>query len=198
MLRIYTAHVHQVLTSPEASGLYEPLQGAIELEHATIPVYLTALLSIKEGALPGVQDALASIVREEMLHMTIVCNVLNAIGGAPRLDSGRFVPRYPGPLPMNINTSLQVHLGSLSLDRIENEFMAIETPENPPVSPFSFDAQTSDFATVGQFYAAVMRRITEFGERIFTGDRGVKSSTRRCFHRTSCFVSPASPRLFGP
>jgi rubrerythrin len=172
VLKIDATRVQAVLNAQRAEDLYEHLQGAIQLEHATIPVYLTALFSIKRGAMADIAEILSSIVVEEMLHLTIACNVLNAIGGRPRLNDPAFIPRYPGPLPMNINTSLTVHLGPLSLDRIRTEFMEIEEPETPLVFPIraALAAEAAPtFATIGQFYSALIERITELGDEIFTG-----------------------------
>ena len=78
------------------------LQVAVQLEHATIPPYLTALYSIKDDAEKS-NKAAADIIRavavEEMLHMTLAANLLNAIGGSPRLTQPKFVPDYPTYLP---------------------------------------------------------------------------------------------------
>ena len=63
------------------------LQWAIELEHATIPPYLCALYSIKPGKNTDAAAAITSVFVEEMLHLTLAANVLNAIGGAPVIDA---------------------------------------------------------------------------------------------------------------
>ena len=42
-----------------------------------------------------------------MLHMTIACNVLNAVGGQPAIDRAGFVPDYPMILPA-LNISVRV------------------------------------------------------------------------------------------
>ena len=62
------------------------LQWAIEIEHRIIPPYLCALYSIKPGRNREASEAITSVFIEEMLHMTLAANVLNAIGGAPVLD----------------------------------------------------------------------------------------------------------------
>ena len=36
---------------------------------------------------------------EEMLHLTLAANVLNAVGGTPDLTAPGFVPEYPAYLP---------------------------------------------------------------------------------------------------
>ncbi len=77
----------------------QALQLAIELEHSTIPPYLTALYSIMPDANVEVAGLIRSIVVEEMLHMALVANIFIAIGGSPNIGHSKFVPQYPGPLP---------------------------------------------------------------------------------------------------
>ena len=52
-----------------AEDLQAALQVAIELEHSTIPPYLTAYYSIKPGANAEVAQLIYSVVIEEMFHM---------------------------------------------------------------------------------------------------------------------------------
>ena len=68
-------------------SLREHLQWAIELEHFTIPPYLCALYSLDAVRNPGATEVVASVFVEEMLHMTLAANLLNAVGGRPRLDA---------------------------------------------------------------------------------------------------------------
>jgi len=75
------------------------LQNAIELEHATIPPYLYALYSLDAALNPGIAALIQSVVVEEMLHMTLSSNVLNALGGSPQIDRPGFIPAYPAPCP---------------------------------------------------------------------------------------------------
>ena len=93
MLKIEPAILEQVRSATKASDLYTHLQGAIELEHSTIPPYLTALYSIKKGSNREAAAIIRSVVMEEMLHMTIAANTLNAIGGAPEINTSGFIPR---------------------------------------------------------------------------------------------------------
>src|SRR6476659_4084113 len=88
------------------------LQNAIRLEHSTIPPYLTALatLSGSSESVKYARQVITDIVVEEMLHMTLACNILNAIGGHPVLADAAFVPTYPGDLPMGVAGGLTVHL----------------------------------------------------------------------------------------
>jgi hypothetical protein len=58
-----------------------------------------------------------------MLHMTIAANVLNAIGGAPFIDSPTFIPDFPLRLPL---TNVTVDIEPLSAKALHN-FMLIES-----------------------------------------------------------------------
>ena len=112
-------------------GLRAALQQAIELEHATLPTYLYALYSLVPGKNGAIARLMLSVILEEMLHMALACNILNAVGGQPVIDSPAFVPTYPGPLPGGVESNLQVPLSPFSLPLIENVFMVIEEPEDP-------------------------------------------------------------------
>jgi Ferritin-like len=149
--------------------LYPWLQNAIELEHSTIPPYLTALFSLKPGTNDEIGRLIQSIVHEEMLHMMIVGNILIAIGGHPAINVPKFIPTYPGNLPMSIGGSkFIVGIEAFSKPLVQNIFMEIEKPENPiPVKTLE-SAGVPDFATIGEFYNELMKKIGEFGDRIFT------------------------------
>lgn len=55
------------------------LQKALQIEHSTIPLYLTSLYSIRNQS-SFEATVLRSVVMEEMLHMVQAANALNAIG----------------------------------------------------------------------------------------------------------------------
>jgi rubrerythrin len=157
-----------------AQGLEDPLvlraalQTAIELEHATIPPYLYALYSL-EASNHEIAALLRSVVIEEMTHMGLVCNILNAIGGAPDIDGPHFIPTYPGPLPGSVESQLIVPLSPFTQDLVSSVFMVIEEPEDPLEFPtFELAAQL----TIGQFYEAIAQQLTAVGESIFCGDPG--------------------------
>jgi Ferritin-like len=153
-------------------GLTTALEQAIALEHATIPAYLYALYSIKPGANAEIATLVRSVVLEEMLHMSLACNILNAVGGAPKIDDPEFIPTYPGPLPGSVESELTVPLARFSLDLVSSVFMVIEEPEDPlhfPVKPL--DVAAAPPLTIGSFYRAIEAQIKAQGEAIFTGDR---------------------------
>lgn len=104
--------------------------------------------------------------------MTIAANVLNAIGGAPMIDSPTFIPDFPLRLPL---TNVTVDIEPLSVTALHN-FMLIE-------STTRFDK------SIGAAYEYVLSLISalceEYGEaRIFTGDPGLQVAA-------STFTQPA-------
>jgi rubrerythrin len=149
-------------------GLLKALQQAIQLEHATIPTYLYALYSIKQNSNTTIQKLLLSVVTEEMLHMALACNILNAIGGSPVIDHPQFVPQYPGLLPGAVETQLVVPLARFSLDLVKNVFMIIEEPETPLSFPVEA-AVAMPSQTIGQFYDAIKQQIKKGGKSLFVG-----------------------------
>lgn len=144
------------------------LQWAIELEHATLPPYLCALYSLEPERNPEAVEVVGSVFAEEMLHLLLAANLLNAVGGAPVLDAPHLLPSYPHPLPHG-DGSLRIGLhpfGTTALD----QFLRIESPAWPGAP-----TQPDGYATIGQFYAAIedgMQSLCrELGERaVFVGD----------------------------
>ena len=171
-----------IITAINQGGLAELhryLQAAIELEHATIPVYHTALYSIKPGTNREVAGIIASVAHEEMLHMNIAANVLNALGGTPVIDKAGFIPVFPGPLPMGIG-DLKIHLQKLTRGNVFETFMAIEEPEQKLTLPVKEprlaslmalrpppSAPTPEYATIGEFYQAIIKKIQALGNSAF-------------------------------
>ncbi len=117
----------EVLRALDLHCLEKALQGAVTLEFATVPPYLSAIWSIKDD-LHLVARSIRVIVQEEMLHLALVCNMLSAIGCVPKINSA--VPTYPGSLPMRIHPELTVSLSGLSDDALD-VFLEIERPANP-------------------------------------------------------------------
>jgi rubrerythrin len=144
------------------------LQQAVELEHSTIPTYLYALYSLVPGRNDAVAERIESVVVEEMLHLTLAANVLNALGGGPVLDKADFIPTYPGPLPGSVRDGLMVPLAPCSIDLISRVFMEIEQPEHP----LAFPVETATTAheprlTIGVFYRRIRDAIVALGDGAF-------------------------------
>ena len=60
--------------------LHELLQAAVELAAPVIPPYLCALYSMHPTGNERAKLIIRSVVVEEMLHMILAANVLNAVG----------------------------------------------------------------------------------------------------------------------
>ncbi|HLO81325.1 MAG TPA: ferritin-like protein, partial [Chitinophagaceae bacterium] len=106
---------------------------------------------------------------EEMLHLTLAANMLNAVGGHPDLIHPKFVSRYPAKLPHSGGHFL-IHIERFSKKALVT-FMKIERPEEKGAKP-----QAGEFKTIDQFYAAVGQLLDElcdqYGEEmVFTGDK---------------------------
>jgi hypothetical protein len=110
--------------------LQEYLRIAMQIEHATIPPYLLALYSIHPGTNSVATQALRVVVVEEMLHLTLAANLLNAVGGKPDLTAPDFVPLYPAFLP-NGEKDFEVDLQPFSPAAIDT-FLKIERPGRAP------------------------------------------------------------------
>lgn len=168
MLKIPLRIIQEIHNAKQASDLYKHLQTAIELEHSTIPPYLTALYSIQPNSNQAVAQIIFSVVREEMLHMVIVANVLNAIAGSPQVNKPEFIPTYPGHLPM-VRPDLTVGLAPLSMNLITQTFLQIETSEDPedyPTKVLTATLKTAipeeeEYNTIGDFYEAIIDKIIE-------------------------------------
>ena len=151
------------------------LANAIKLEFSTVPPYLTALYSIKDGTNAAIAANLRLIVVQEMLHLSLAANILNAVDGRP--DFPASVPKYPGPLPMGIGSEpgkpFIVPLKKLTPEVVRDVFMVIEEPEDPIVFPekkTTLESIAPEYHTIGQFYEAVSQLIADLGNKIFKGN----------------------------
>lgn len=155
-------------------SLREHLQWAIELEHCTVPPYLCALYSLDAARNPEAADVVCSVLVEEMLHMTLSANLLNAVGGHPRLDTPQMLPGYPRTLPHG-DRSLEIPLLCFGPEALE-VFLTIEQPA-PPCAP----PESDGYETIGQFYDAIRGGLRQLcgalGEaRVFCGDPALQIS----------------------
>ena len=106
-----------------------------------------------------------SVAMEEMLHMTLAANVLNAIGGEPCVNKAAFIPVYPTTLPHSDGAFL-VGLEKFSPQAVET-FLKIEHPAGADDPP-----QADHYHTIGQFYAAIEQGLRNVcsGDKHFTRD----------------------------
>ncbi|MFE3456560.1 ferritin-like protein [Nocardiopsis aegyptia] len=145
------------------------LQAALEVEHLTIPVYMTGMYTIRPGTNSTAHYVIRSVLLEEMLHMTLAANLLNAVGGHPKVAHPDFIGKYPARLPMSSDKLKEIHLRHFSPKALDT-FLAIEQPRS-----FSTKVpEGSGWTSIGQFYETVrqglVRLVREHGEsKVFTG-----------------------------
>lgn len=147
------------MTEAIKKELLTHLQTAVEIELSTIPIYLYTYYSINR--MPGGADSLPngqeiatfankagglimSVAVEEMLHMSLACNIMRALGGEPKLY-GRSPGAYPTNLPHH-KAGFSVGLSKLTAPQLEL-FLGIEAPEAKDAPP-----EGDNWETIGQFY----------------------------------------------
>ena len=145
--------------------LKDDLQTAINLEFSTIPPYLTALYSIKDGYNRFVYDTIRSVVMQEMLHLAQAANLLISIGGTPLIDDPSVAVTYPTKLPGNVLPGLTVTLRKATPKHIANVFMMIEFPDEV-INEYAFHNKPIDMdaLTIGKFYNSVKKCMKELYE----------------------------------
>jgi hypothetical protein len=134
----------------------EMLQTAVGVEFGTLPPYLYTLYSMHPNKNPQAERRIKAVAFQEMVHLCLACNVLNALGGTPVIRP----MTYPNPLPGDIGPdgeALILHLYPFSQTAIE-QAMNIEQPEDPPKFPekaLSAERAGPTAVSVGQFYDAL-------------------------------------------
>jgi hypothetical protein len=145
------------------------LQTAIEIELATIPIYLSTYYSIVRNTTTGeglgelelfankAGGVIMSVAVEEMLHMSLSSNILFSMGVAPQLY-GKAPAQYPTPLPYhrplgpkgpNGESAVLIPMRRLSFEQLWH-FLQIEYPEQWNAPP-----QDRNWQTIGQFYSYI-------------------------------------------
>ena len=135
--------------------------------HTTLPPYLR-LYSLDREENPAAGEALLSVFVEEMLHLALAANVLNAVGGRPRLDTPQMVPGYSRSLPHG-DPSFAVSLLPFGGRRCGS------SPRSSGRRPRGRRPQDDRYDTIGQFYEAIRHGLVELcaeiGEAaLFCGD----------------------------
>jgi CDGSH-type Zn-finger protein/ferredoxin len=163
------------------------LTEAAEIEHGILCCYLFAAYSLKRGTADGLDEheaaavarwrgALFSIAIDEMLHLSLVSNLLASIGFAPQFQRAN-LPVPPGYHPSGVVLAL-APFGLATL----NHFIFLERPEGVDVPDGAgFDAppyveratrtdvllpSSEDYATVGHLYRGVRDGFTHLASRL--------------------------------
>ena len=182
---------HDIIT---VNALRTQLAKAIQLEHSAIPPYLTALYSIMPGCNVDAVQIFRVVAVEEMLHLTLAANLLNAVGGKPDLTRPGFVSCYPAPL-VDGETDFEVGLAPFGRDLI-NTVLNIERPamagadgkpsivtrcrrHRSPLIPSPPGRPDLRYYSIGEFYRAILDGIVyledaerKAGRCLFVGDTG--------------------------
>jgi hypothetical protein len=136
----------------DVDWLRAALQAAVAVEFSTVPPYLCALWSIKDDRHPAAAS-IRNVVQEEMLHLSLACNMLSAIGGAPQIASAAVAPRYWEHLPAGIHPDLVVKLGGFTSAAVDG-FIEIESPDSTAGSETA-TGNDPGRRSIGDFYSAV-------------------------------------------
>ncbi len=181
------------LAAPEAPFVIEHREALIymlceaaELEHGIMCQYLFAAFSLKQAADEGLTEAeLAAVTRwrklishvatQEMLHLSLVHNLLSAIGAAPHLARPN-LPHPAGHYPAGVQLAL-LPFGEQAL----RHFMFLERPEGmdlddaeglaaadraaPLISERDIVPRGQDFATVGHLYRSIEQGVAHLAEK---------------------------------
>jgi hypothetical protein len=170
--------------------LHRYLYAALQLEHATIPPYLTALYSLHPETNSDARHILRVVAVEEMLHLSLAANVLTATGGTPNLTGPLFVPTYPTYLPDG-ERDFQVDLQPFTPAAVQT-FLKIERPAKAPsealrLVPRARSARqvlaanpedpNMQYYSIGEFYAEIQRGLEYLhaqyqaeGRKLFVGN----------------------------
>lgn len=172
MLKIDAALVQSAQQANSPQDVIPLVKAAIAIEHATIPLYLTAWLTIQPGTNDEAADAIREIFVDEMLHMGLMANLLIALGEDPRFADQNFVPKYPDRLPFGIGGDLELRLRKCDMAQVET-FVAIEKPEHPINIPERnlLEVVEPHFDTIGAFYKALGAAIERLDAAAFSDPR---------------------------
>jgi CDGSH-type Zn-finger protein/uncharacterized Fe-S cluster protein YjdI len=180
---------------PSREQLLYWLHEASEIEHHLMCCYLYAAFSLKRveprwtpaqrASVQRWRQTILSVAYEEMTHLTLVCNLVNALGGSPHVNRPPF-PIDAGPYPAGFVIRLQ----PFSEATIEH-FMFLERPSTQTLSDAAGFAPPRDYqraipagrlspgprdyATVGELYDVLTQSLeaccADGGEaQLFIGD----------------------------
>lgn len=158
-------HIDRTWTRDQAlSELKSHLQVAIEVELATIPIYLYTYYSIDRtpDGFPGAPlsrfadragAAIMSVAVEEMLHMSLSSNILFSLGQMPQLylrSPASFPTNLPGHAKLGPDAKpLALPLAKLSPEQLWH-FLEIEYPAGSDAPP-----EGGSWQTIGQIYSYI-------------------------------------------
>jgi hypothetical protein len=178
---IVLSFTHDAMKNPTQwtkADLHAHLDHALAMELWTIPLYMTALYSIKglkdldAKNQPEAAKLIESVVIQEMLHLEIVCNISNALGyrpvfHAPHYEESRGIPFiHPGRhiLPEELR-GYEVKPGPLDASSIKL-FCTIELPH--PYAEIEWETRKS-YQSIAEMYQALKIGITHWWDECYVG-----------------------------
>ncbi|WP_135078485.1 ferritin-like protein [Terasakiella sp. SH-1] len=166
-------HISTLVSSAKAAtsveDIQELLQDAITLELATLPTYYTGVFSLKPSAAPYARALIQSVAHEEMLHMTLACNLLISIGGKPEIKKMGETLKFPTKLPAGVIPDLVVSLKSATKEHVQEVFMGIERPDTTATLPGEVPEKMllvvePTYDSIGDFYHAILAKLDELSK----------------------------------
>jgi CDGSH-type Zn-finger protein/uncharacterized Fe-S cluster protein YjdI len=186
---------HDEIVIQDREELYYLLSEAAEFEHSVMCTYLYALWSLKRDADEGVtaeelkaiegwRRSLRQVALEEMLHLSLVNNILAATGASPHLWRPEF-PVHSGWFPADV----VIRLSPFSAATVDH-FIYIERPEGIEMldgagfhhpahhrrasRPELLSPTPQDYESQGQLYHSVLRGLAKLvddlgEENVFVG-----------------------------
>lgn len=175
-IRDVPAQVEPPIVVEHREQLIYLLREAAELEHTILCEYLFAAFTLKQRTDEGLTDAqlaavnrwrttILTVAKQEMLHLTLVQNLLTAIGAAPHLSRPN-LPTAAKHFPAGVQIAL-VPFGERAL----KHFLFLERPEGvalddpqaqvaierarPLMADEDIVPAPQEFATVGHLYRAI-------------------------------------------
>jgi hypothetical protein len=179
----------------DKSDLHAHLRHALALELWTIPLYLTALYSIKgvknlkHAEYPDAAKLIFSVVVQEMLHLELVSNISNALGYSPvfttpNYDEHKGIP-FIHPTKDKLPALIQgyaVKPQALNQHSLRL-FCAIELPHPPKEIIWN---KEKSYDSICELYEALKIGVVKLWDECYVGhDRNNKQkSTFREYHNT--------------
>lgn len=163
------------MTTDKKATLHAWLQTALDLELATIPPYLVALLSIRLPANREAAELIRSVMVEEMLHVALVANLMVATGAKPKF--GGNISSYPLQLTFEgqafADRAFPLDLLPFSEEAIAT-FLKVELPQTPArLLGFNKDVVVPAL-TIGEFYKKIIALLEELASQdrrgLFSGE----------------------------
>jgi len=176
VLKAQPAELEPPIVVEHREQLIYLLREAAELEHTILCEYLFAAFTMKQRLDEGLtaaqleavdrwREVILTVAKQEMLHLTLVQNLLTAIGAAPHLSRPN-LPTAAKHFPAGVQIAL-VPFGEKAL----RHFLFLERPEGvaledaeaqvaierarPLMSDDDIVPAPQDFGTVGHLYRAI-------------------------------------------